>query len=75
MICYGLNVDFGGGQRFPYFFLDFLTNGWFNIGDGKFGVFYWIVILILYVIGLSFLIMFIKNIIKKKVEKKQNTNN
>lgn len=38
-------VDFGDGAKVPYFFFDYDANGWLAIGNGKFGVIYWIVIL------------------------------
>lgn len=40
--------DFKGVEnRFPYFFMDYETNGWFLIGDSiwKLGFFYWIIII------------------------------
>lgn len=61
LICSFSGVDFGGGAKVPYFFLDYERNGWFSIGGGKFGVVYWIVIMILLVLGMGLLFIAIKN--------------
>ncbi|MEG1527561.1 MAG: hypothetical protein RR248_02445 [Clostridia bacterium] len=67
LICSVSGIDFGNGAIVPYFFLDYVTNGWFKIGDGKLGVFYWIIILVIIVIGLAYLLMLLKNRIALKV--------
>ena len=46
IICANLGANFGKGQKFPYFFLDYELNSWFELGGGKIGVFYWIIMLI-----------------------------
>ena len=52
MLLASRGVDFKGSS-FPYFFLDYQTNTWFSIGGGRFGVFYWIVIVFLLVMGIG----------------------
>lgn len=54
-------LDFGGGNKVPYFFLDYEANSWFGIGNGKLGTFYWIILLVGMVIGISYLLIFVKN--------------
>ncbi len=68
-ICYASNITFGGNLKFPYYFLDFETNGWFTITSKTIGVFYWIIILLIYVTLLSLLIFSIKNKINKNAIK------
>ena len=68
-ICYASNITFGGNLKFPYYFLDFETNGWFTIQSKTIGVFYWIIILLIYVTLLSLLIFSIKNKINKNAIK------
>lgn len=67
MICSTQNVNFGGGAKVPYFFLDYFTLGWFKIGKGGLGVFWWIWVVVAIVIGLSLLLMFGKNAVYKKL--------
>ena len=64
------NTDFGDGATAPYFFLDYKTNSWFNIEGGQFGTFYWIIIVSGLVLGISMLLVWIKNLIYRKLEKK-----
>lgn len=62
LICSAMGVTFGeSGQIAPYFFLDYQANGWFSIGDGKFGVVYWIIILVGIVLLLSWLLILLKD--------------
>lgn len=42
-----------GEPPVPYFFLDYKTLGWFSVGAGGLGVAYWIVILLLVLLGLG----------------------
>src|SRR5690606_10512974 len=53
-IMYFTGVRFSGGSKFPYFFLDFETNGLFTLDGSKLGVVYWylIVMAIIYLISL-----------------------
>lgn len=67
LICYG--TEFGNGEKAPYFFLDFKTNSWFNIGNGQFGTFYWIIIIAIFVLAISILLLWIKSVIYKKVKR------
>ena len=71
MICSTQNVDFGRGAKVPYFFLDYYANGWFTIGNGKLGVFWWIWIVVVIVVGISLLLMWGKNAIYKKLVVKE----
>lgn len=65
-ICDACGVIFTGEDTVPYFFFNYKIYSWFSIGDGKFGVFYWIVILVLLVLGLSWVISFLKKTVVKK---------
>lgn len=53
-----LRVDFGRGQAYPYFFLDFYSPvGMFGFKDGnppQLGAFYWIIFFLLFILSLSF---------------------
>lgn len=52
----GLFEGIGGtSTRFPYFFMDYETNGWFTLSGniGEIGVFYWICAGLLLTLGLS----------------------
>lgn len=60
-------VDFGGGAKVPYFFLDYEANGWFDIGSCKFGVFYWIIILVVAVLAMGLGFIAIKNAMAKRM--------
>lgn len=64
-IMHLLNVDFGRGQTFPYFFLNFSSPaGIFGFSKGPpfyIGVFYWVIILSLFVLFISFTFSKIKN--------------
>ncbi|MGI6696435.1 MAG: Pr6Pr family membrane protein [Christensenellales bacterium] len=44
---------FARNSRFPYFFLDYEANGWFTLGGGKLGVFWWalLIALCVYLLG------------------------
>lgn len=54
--------------KFPYFFLDYETNGWFEItpaesfNDYKIGVFYWLVLILIILSIMSFLLILLKNL-------------
>lgn len=53
----------GGVQsRFPYFFLDYINNGWFTLTSGmaKLGTFYWILIGLILVIIISQVLRYIQ---------------
>ncbi len=64
-ILFFFNVDFGRGENFPYFFLNYLSPakmfGFSNLSPYYFGTFYWIVILLIILIILSFLLVKINN--------------
>ena len=64
--------------KFPYFFLDYEDNTWFkiipsnNIDDFKIGVFYWLVIILIILISISFLLILLKNLVIYTRNKKQS---
>ncbi len=58
---------FAIGHRFyngvaPYFFLDYEKNGWFTAGEGKLGVFWWCLILLLLQLFISRLLLGLRKI-------------
>jgi hypothetical protein len=57
MLLGAFNVDFGRGEPFPYFFLNFKTEaGLFGFVDGdlpQFGSMYWIILILCMILGLS----------------------
>lgn len=60
----GLFESIGGGSgRFPYFFMDYETNGWFTLSSniGKLGVFYWIAVGLLLTLGLGKALLWLKS--------------
>ncbi len=61
-----LGLTFGEGKRVPYFFFDYVANGWFSLGNGRFGTAYWLVILTLSVLGMGLLLIAIKNRVARK---------
>ncbi|MBR7117264.1 MAG: Pr6Pr family membrane protein [Clostridia bacterium] len=64
-----LKVDFGKGDPFPYFFMDFYNGaGLFGYVEGmppKIGVFYWIAFFLLFIYGLGYLYYRLHNRIHK----------
>ena len=70
IILYALNVDFGRGDNFPYFFLNFGSPaGIFGFSDEfpyRIGTFYWVVFIIIIVYLTSLLYSFIHNAKVKK---------
>lgn len=64
------NVDFGMGDPFPYFFLNFKTEvGLFGFKDGnppELGTFYWLVVITMLVMGVSYMYYSIEKAIEKK---------
>jgi hypothetical protein len=58
MFCTKVGIRFNGNLFVPYFFLDYKANSWFQIGDGKIGVFYWVIIQILIVLLISSVLLF-----------------
>ena len=66
---YVLNWDFGGGLNYPYFFLNWGSSaGAFGFGQGLYfmGTFYWIILLLLVVVGFSALYVFLLRLIEGK---------
>ncbi|MBO7344818.1 MAG: hypothetical protein J6U92_02635 [Clostridia bacterium] len=63
-IMHLLKIDFGRGQTFPYFFLNFFSPagifGFSNQPPFFLGVFYWIILVLLAVIFISFILSKIK---------------
>jgi len=62
----GLGADFGEGAKFPYFFMDYVTQSWFNLGNGQIGVIYWIIFLIIIVLIIGWGLLRINKAIYKK---------
>lgn len=58
----------GKPSKFPYFFLDYINNGWFDIGSdiSKLGTFYWLLIAITLVLGISFVLICFHRICHRK---------
>lgn len=56
------NFD-GTTSKFPYFFLDYETNGWFSITNDffKVGTFYWIIIIFCVILLISVLLLNMNN--------------
>ncbi|VEU82261.1 Pr6Pr family membrane protein [Acholeplasma hippikon] len=65
-IMYAFGIKFSG-SNFPYFFLDFIDNGWLTISDGKIGVVYWYIFILGLVLLISASSIKLKKIIDKKV--------
>ncbi|HSK68373.1 MAG TPA: Pr6Pr family membrane protein [Candidatus Limnocylindria bacterium] len=51
---------FGRGSRFPYFFLDDAANGWFTVGGGRLGVFWWMLLMTAAQLGISAGLVFLQ---------------
>lgn len=58
MFCTKVGIRFSGNLFVPYFFLDYKVNSWFQIGNGKIGVFYWVIIQVLIVLLISSVLLF-----------------
>lgn len=58
MFCTKVGIRFNGNLFVPYFFLDYKANSWFQLGDGKIGVFYWVIIQAIIVLIISFILTF-----------------
>ena len=58
MFCTKVGIRFSGNNFVPYFFLDYKINSWFQIGNGKIGVFYWVIIQVLIVLLISSVLLF-----------------
>lgn len=66
LIAAELGARFKEGSRFPYFFLDHEKLSWFGF-NGLPGVFYWLIIVLGIVLGISYLLL----ICRKKREKRE----
>lgn len=66
MICTVVGITFSGNRLVPYFFLDYKENTWFQLGNGKIGVFYWVIIQSIIVLLISFVLTFFMKKRKKK---------
>lgn len=75
LVLYLCNVDFGRGDPFPYFFLNFGSPagifGFSDVFPYKMGSFYWVVLLSLFVFSVSLLYSFLYNKIRSLSLKKQ----
>ena len=74
MVLSGLGVDFGRGETYPYFFMNFSTEaGLFGFvgttNPPQMGTIYWLVVILGLILGISFLYRRIFNKLKTKKEK------
>ena len=64
-VLFAIKLDFGRGQNYPYFFLNYLSPakmfGFSNITPFFMGTFYWIILLLLLTLSLAFLLIKINN--------------
>lgn len=53
------NLD-GTPTKFPYFFLDYINNGWFTLSSNiyELGTFYWVIIMVVVVVIISLVLRF-----------------
>ncbi len=65
IILFSFNIDFGRGENYPYFFLNYLSPakifGFSSILPFFMGTFYWIVLLLLLLLLIAFLLIKINN--------------
>ena len=66
MVAAQLGSSFKNGAKFPYFFLDYEKHSWFGF-EGMPGVFWWLWIVLGVVLGISVILLLIKN---KRAKKK-----
>ena len=66
IIAAQLGAVYKNGERFPYFFLNYERFSWFGF-NGMPGVFYWLIIVLGIVLGISYLLL----ICRKKREKRE----
>lgn len=58
----------GTPSKVPYFFLDYVNNGWFTLGGGQtFGVFYWVLIAIALVLLFGFALLALQKLCYRKI--------
>ncbi|MFH1512009.1 MAG: Pr6Pr family membrane protein, partial [Bacillota bacterium] len=55
-------LEFQGGSRYPYFFLDADKNGWFRLRNGM-GVFWWAVLFLGLTLGLGYFYRFLQTVL------------
>jgi len=73
-----LNVDFGRGDPFPYFFMDFHSEvglfgfGYQDNGLPQFGTFYWLIFLLLFIYGLGWVFYKLIHLAKRKKQQADN---
>ncbi len=70
LIAYHAKIDFGGGNYYPYFFLNIGSPaGWFGLGGEMpyfMGTFYWVVVILTVVLGLSYFYVWLYNKLQKR---------
>lgn len=70
LILYLLKVDFGRGDPFPYFFLNFGSPagifGFSDIFPYKIGTFYWLVLIFLFALSIAALYIYVYNRLNRK---------
>lgn len=62
-------------SKYPYFFLDYETYGFFKIDGINFGIVYWLIIIIIDVLIICFGLILLKNLIYYLKAKKETRNN
>jgi len=73
-----LKVDFGRGDPFPYFFMDYYSEiGFFGFKDGipYFGAGYWIIMILLLILAISWLYYLVHPTTRKHRKMKKNKTN
>lgn len=64
-------LTFVNDQKVPYFFLDYERLTWFNISNNKIGVFYWVLILSILILGISYSLLKLNEVIQTKIALKR----
>lgn len=59
-VVHALRGNFGPFE-FPYFFLDYKANGWFTLAPPTFGVVYYFILIFFMLLGISVLLLKLKN--------------
>lgn len=57
------SIRFQKGAVVPYFFLDYQQNGWLGAGDGKLGVFWWLLLILVFQLSISWMLKGLKTLV------------
>jgi hypothetical protein len=60
-------VTYLGNEPVPYFFLNFYEFGWFRIENGEIGVFYWVVIIAILILGIGYGLLKLNQWVRERV--------